>query len=108
LREGQSLRMEMTGYPYVYKTLRITRVDDEVIGPTEVRRFLGPEIADSIPLSGPVVVVHAALADDAFISGGESFRYFDGMHATARAQLRSQNLLLTLIPAIRVVTEQRQ
>lgn len=105
LRKGQPLRLELTGYPYQYQSLTIDTVDDEIIGPQEVRRMLGPEVADSIPVSGPVVVVHASLPRSTFTSDGNVYRYFDGMHATARARLRSERLLTTLLPETRRLTE---
>lgn len=105
LRAGLPLRLEITGFPYVYQALVLDRVDDEVIGPHEVRRVLGPEVADSVAVSGPVVVVHASLPADAFASDGRLYRYADGMHASARVQLRSERLLTTILPGIRIVTE---
>jgi len=105
LHEGQALRLEFTGYQYVYKALTIERVDDGIVGPSEVRRMLGPEIADSIPVAGPVVLVHARLTDTSFVSAGEVYHYFDGMHATVRARLRSERLLTNLIPGTKLATE---
>jgi multidrug efflux pump subunit AcrA (membrane-fusion protein) len=108
LHEGQQVRLELAGYPYVYHDLTIDRVDQEVIGLSEVRRILGADVADSIPISGPVVVVRAALPDSTFVSGGELYHYFDGMHAIARARLRSERLLTILVPGVRVVAGRPQ
>ena len=105
LREGQPLRLELVGYQYVYQTMMIERVDEGVIGPHEVRRVLGPEVADSIPVDGPVGVVHATLPDATFVWGGDVYRYFDGMHATARVRVRTERLLTMLVPGIKLVTE---
>src|SRR5204863_5637418 len=92
LREGQPLRLEFTGYQYVYKALTIEHGDSGIVGPSEIRRMLGPEIADSILVTGPVVLVHSRLHDTSFTSAGEVYHYFDGMHATARARIRSERL----------------
>jgi biotin carboxyl carrier protein len=105
LRKGQPLRLEMGGYAYVYQHLTIDRIDDEVVGPQEVRRMLGREIADAIAVTGPVVVVHASLPSTTFETGGRTYGYFDGMHGTARVQLRSERLITTLLPSMKVVTE---
>ena len=35
-----------------YQELHIEAVGEQIVGPTEVRRLLGPEIADAIPLQG--------------------------------------------------------
>ena len=105
LAKGQNLRLELTGYAYVYHDLTIERVDDEVIGPQEVRRTLGREVADAIAVTGPVVVVHATLPTTSFEMGGRTYQYYDGMHGIARARIRSERLLTTLLPGIRLVTE---
>lgn len=108
LAQGQNLRLELAGYAYVYHDLRIDRIDDEVIGPQEVRRTLGPEIADSVTVTGPVVVVHASLSGTSFDAGGRTYSYHDGMAGLARARLRSERLLTTLLPGMRLVTERMQ
>lgn len=108
LREGQPLRVELTGYQYAYQTLTIGHIEDDIIGPSEVRRVLGPEIGDAIAVSAPVVVVQGDLAGTSFASGGVPLNYFDGMHAQVRARVRSQNLLVHLIPGLKVVTEPAQ
>jgi multidrug efflux pump subunit AcrA (membrane-fusion protein) len=105
LRKGLPLRIEVSGYQYVYQDLVIDRVDDEVVGPYEVRRMLGPEVADSVPVTGPVVVVHAFLPGTTFPSGGETYHYFDGMHAAAKARIRSERIITTLVPGIKLFTE---
>lgn len=100
LVEGQSLQLEVAGYQYAYQTLTIERIDDELVGPQDVRRVLGPEVADSLAVNFPVVAVHASLPST-FISGAATYRYVDGMHATARARLGSQRILTSLLPAIK-------
>ena len=105
LAKGQNLRLELTGYSYVYHDLTIERVDDEVIGPQEVRRMLGREVADAIAVTGPVVVVRATLPTTSFETDGRTYQYYDGMHGVARARVRSERLLTTLIPGIRLITE---
>ncbi len=108
LAKGQNLRLELAGYSYVYHDLMIERVDDEVIGPQEVRRTLGREVADAIAVTGPVVVVHATLPTTSFETGGRTYQYYDGMQGIARARVRSERLLNTLVPGIRLVTEKGQ
>lgn len=52
LRVGMPLRIELEGYRYQYRRLVIDEISDEIVGPSEVKRFLGSEIADAINLSG--------------------------------------------------------
>ena len=108
LAAGQKLRLELTGYSYVYHDLTIDRIDDEVIGPQEVRRILGREVSDAIAVTGPVVVVHATLPRRSFEMGGRTYNYYDGMQGIARARLRSERLLTTLLPGVRLLTEKEQ
>lgn len=108
LAMGQSLRLELAGYAYVYHDLVIQHIDDEVIGPQEVRRTLGPEIADSISVPGPVVVVHASLPSPSFEAGGRTYSYHDGMAGIALARIRSERLLTMLLPSVRLLTHNPQ
>lgn len=107
LRAGQPLRLEIRGYPYAYEDLTIERVDGEVVGAVEVRRLLGAEVADAVPVSGPVVAVHAALPGVSFAASGETHAYHDGMPAVARARLGSARIISLLFPASKVFTERR-
>jgi multidrug efflux pump subunit AcrA (membrane-fusion protein) len=101
LRRGMPLRFELSGYRHEYRETEIDAVSAEIIGPAEAKRFLGPDVADSVELSEPVVLVHARLSSRQFLSGGQSFDYFDGLHAQAQARVRSEPLLLRAFPAFR-------
>lgn len=101
LRHGQTIRLELTGYRFVYTELLIESVSEEAIGPNEARRFLGPERGDAIALEGPVVVVEALLPSLSFYVSGEELSYYDGMVGVADARVRTENILLTLIPGLK-------
>ena len=101
LRRGMPLRFELDGYRYEYREVTIDSVGDEIIGPAEAKRFLGPDVADSVELREPVVLVRAALPSRQFVSGGASYDYYDGLHAQAQARVRSEPLLLRAFPAFR-------
>ncbi|MCI0388646.1 MAG: hypothetical protein MOB07_07745 [Acidobacteria bacterium] len=103
LKPGLPLRLELTGFRYAYQRLTIDAVGNEVIGPNEVRRFLGQEIADSLALHGSSVIVQAHLPSRKFNAHGRWHEYHDGMTATAEARLRSENILLALVPGLRAV-----
>jgi len=48
------MRLELTGYRYAYRDVAIQSVGDEIVGPAEVRQYLGQEIADAVHyLAGP-------------------------------------------------------
>jgi membrane fusion protein (multidrug efflux system) len=101
LKRGMPLRFEISGYRYEYHETAIDSVSAEIIGPAEAKRFLGPDVADTVDLREPVVLVHARLPSRDFVSGGEAFDYFDGLHVQAEARVRSEPLMLRAFPAFR-------
>ena len=100
LAPGMELRLEMMGYRYAYQTLAIESVGTEVIGPSEARRYLGPQIGDAVTLSGPVVLVRAPLPNHKFEADGRWYHYHDGMQASAEVRLRSQRIWTLLVPGM--------
>jgi len=101
LEPGRPLRVELDGFSHEYRTFTIESVGDQIVGPAEVRRFLGPEIADALQLNGPMVVVRARLPSATFTSNGRTFNYFDGMLARADARVRKERILVALIPGLK-------
>lgn len=101
LRPGKSLRVELDGFQYEYRDLRIDYVSDQIVGPSEMRRYLGREIADAFPLDGPCVLVRARLASPTFQVGAQRYDYVDGMMARAEARLRAESILVMLIPGLK-------
>jgi len=100
LAPGQVLRLELAGYRYAYQHLIVESVGDEVLAPGEARRALGPEVAETLPLAGPVVFVHARLPARTFRSDGDLYEYHEGMHGTAEVRVHSEPILVTLIPGL--------
>lgn len=101
LAPGRPLRVELDGFQHEYHTFTIESVGDQIVGPTEVRRFLGPEIADAMQLQGPMVLVRARLPSPTFKSKGKTFNYFDGMLARADARVRKDRILMALVPGLK-------
>ena len=105
LHPGASMRFEVTGYRYAYQEMTITSVGTQIIGPSEVKRYLGQEIDDTLTLEGPVVLVEATPPSLSFQVDGRSFDFYHGMNGTAEARVRSESILVALIPGLRVVFE---
>lgn len=105
LEPGMSMSFEVTGYRFAYQELTIVSVGAEVIGPTEVKRHVGQEIGDTFVVTGPVVLVEAVPSSTTFQVGGQSFPYFHGMNGIAEARVRSERILVTLIPGLRYLLE---
>jgi multidrug efflux pump subunit AcrA (membrane-fusion protein) len=103
LRRGMPIRFEIAGYRYAYQRLAVDAVSDEVVGPNEARRYLGQEIADALPVSGAVVIVRARLPAATFKAEGRSYRFHNGMHGTAEVEVRSEKILLALVPGLRAL-----
>jgi hypothetical protein len=97
------LRLEISGFRYSFKHLEIVSVGDEVVGPAEVRRYLGPDLADSVTLSGPTVIVRARLAERQFAAEGHSYNFYSGSPAVAYVRMRDRSLLMALLPWLKVL-----
>lgn len=95
LEPGMALRFELEGDRFRYHDLVIESVGDDVVGPAEVRRYLGANAADTVDIRGPLVLVRAHLPrrDD----------YFDGLPGRVDVKVRSESILTSLIPALREV-----
>jgi membrane fusion protein (multidrug efflux system) len=108
LAPGMVLRLELAGYRYAYETTTIEGIGDEVIGPQAARRYLGSEMADTVPLAGPVVVVRARLRSRTFMTDQRVHDLYDGMPGRAEVRVRSQRLLVLLVPSLRALFEDRR
>jgi multidrug efflux pump subunit AcrA (membrane-fusion protein) len=105
LRTGMSLRFEVGGYRYAYQEMVVESVSAQIIGPGEVKRYLGQEIADTVHVEGPVVLVEARPASPRFEVDQQTLDFYHGMNGTAEARVRSESLFVALVPSLRVVTD---
>jgi membrane fusion protein (multidrug efflux system) len=105
LKKGDPLRVELAGFQYAYQHATIDDVGNEVVGPNEIRRFLGPDISDSVKYEGPSVIVQAHLTIRSFKAGGRWHQYHDGMHGIAEARVRSERILAVLVPGLKTLLE---
>lgn len=103
LRPGMSMRFEVTGYRYAYQEMVIRTVGTQIIGPNEVKRYLGQEIGDTVTVSGPVVIVEATPASSTFTVDGDAFDFYHGMSGVAEVRVRTESILVALIPGLRAV-----
>jgi CheY-like chemotaxis protein len=101
IQPGMTMRLELTGYQYAYQNLVVDTVTDEVIGPAEVARYLGPTIGDALPPLGPVVLVRARLPSTTFQVDDDEYRYHDGMLGVAEVRVRSRTIVQHLFPELR-------
>ena len=102
LKNGLKMRFELNGFQYEYTDLVVSDVSAEAVGPAEVARLLGQEKMDTVTLDpGAKVVVTAKLPAATFSSEGQAYGYFDGLTGSAEVRVRSEPILVTLIPALR-------
>ena len=103
LKKNAPLRLEVTGFRNAYQHLTIDSVGRELIGPNEVRRFLGQDVGDAVVLGGLSVIVQARLPIRRFKANGRWQEYHDGMQGTAEARVGSQRLIMALVPGLKQV-----
>ncbi len=101
LRAGLPIRLQLTGYPYVHQNLKVSAIGDEIVGPGAIRRYLGGDIGDAVPLSGPAVLVYAELPTQGFVWDRREREYYDGMQGMVQVRVKTQSVLLALIPGLR-------
>ena len=97
------LHLGLSGYRDVSGALTIDDIGDEIIGPQAARRYLREELADTVSLPGPVVVVRARLPSPTFVSDEGTYEFHDGMQGTAAVRLRSESILVALLPGFRAL-----
>lgn len=98
LKTGASLRLEPNGYKYAYQHLIIESISDEVIGPNEMKRYLGQEIADTLEIKGPVILVRGQIPSATFTTDGKTYDYYDGMQGLVEVPVRTERIIFTLAP----------
>ncbi len=100
---GMTLRFEVSGYRYAYQEMPITSVSSQIIGPNEVKRYLGQELDDTVKVEGPIVLVEATPPSPTFEVDGQTYHLYHGMAGTAEARIRSEPIILALIPGLRAL-----
>ena len=105
LRPGLPLSLELRGFEHAPLGLAVEAVSAEVVDPDEARRLLGPEIAAAAPLTGPVVLVRARFPAATFQASGRRYALHDGMWGQAEVRVRSERLIVALVPGLRAALE---
>lgn len=98
LAPGMAIRLELDGYRYAYQMLVIESVSADVIAPNEARRVLGADIAETLQIAGPVVVVRGKLAGSSFDADGRTYQYHDGMLGRAEIRVHEERIVYAIVP----------
>jgi membrane fusion protein (multidrug efflux system) len=101
LRAGHRLRFEVDGFHHRAHEFVVSRVGDQILGPSEAARFLGRDLADAFSIGGPVVLVQAALPATSFVVDGQRYEFASGMFGKAEAVVRDEPVGYAFIPGLR-------
>jgi multidrug efflux pump subunit AcrA (membrane-fusion protein) len=101
LRPGDELRFTLDGFQHRAYRLVVSRVGDQIVGPAEAERYLGRDLADTLPIKGPVVLVQAALQRTSFDVDGEHYEFASGMFGKAEVVARNEPLAYAFIPSLK-------
>lgn len=103
LTPGNSIKLEVDGYPYAFQYLPIETIGDEIIGPAEARYFLGSTVADGMTIDGAVFIVEASLPLAHFDNEGKRYNYHDGMHGNVEVKVSSERIIVALFPGLKKI-----
>jgi biotin carboxyl carrier protein len=101
LAVGQPMTVEFDGYPNLVQTVTLTRLSEAVVGPDEVRRYLGRASADLLVVQGPRVLLEGEFEARSFTFRGREVPLVDGLTGRVHVCVRTQRLLVALVPALR-------
>ncbi len=107
IKPGMPLRFELSGYPQVARSLVVDAIADEVVGPQEVRRYLGQELGDTLSVEGSWALVRARLPERSFEFEGDRYLYHDGIPGRVDLRVRSMRLIEMVFPAWRELARAR-
>jgi membrane fusion protein (multidrug efflux system) len=98
LKPGMPLRLEFEGYHDSLQLITIGQVSNEIVGPTEVKRFLGEEVAETLAMEGAQVLVQAELPGPTFAARGGTFPFHQGLQARVSAVLEERSAWSLILP----------
>jgi membrane fusion protein (multidrug efflux system) len=101
LRAGDKLRFEIDGFHQLTHELVVTRVGDQIVGPSEAARYVGRDLADAFSIAGPVILVSAKLPSRSFAMDGQHYDFSSGMFGKAEALVRNEPLAYAFLPSLK-------
>jgi multidrug efflux pump subunit AcrA (membrane-fusion protein) len=101
LHAGAKLRFEVDGFHLLTHELTITRVGEQIVGPSEAARFVGRDLADAFSITGPVVLVQATLPSTSFSMDGQRYDFSSGMFGKAEAAVRDEPIAYAFLPSLK-------
>jgi GAF domain-containing protein len=101
LHQGMMMRVKINGKSSPIPTVPISSVGPEILEPGDATRYAGKDASADFPVSGRVIVVRASLP---VVSPGSSpAAYHDGVTGVAEVSVRSESVIVALIPGLRKI-----
>lgn len=101
VRAGTTARFAPEGFDYAYQDLMVQTVSDDTVSPAAVKRFLGPEYGDELTVRGSVLLANGRFQSPTFTVDGLTYRRHSGMRGKAWVRLRTEPIILALVPSLR-------
>jgi multidrug resistance efflux pump len=105
MKPGQDIRFSLDGYKFEYRSVKVESIGEEVVGPLEMKRYLGAEAADAFPIEGPTVLVKGKLPSRTFKADGQTYSYVEGLTAKVDVRVRKEPIILVLLPALKALKQ---
>jgi hypothetical protein len=103
LQPGLQIQFKVDGYPDSNEKVQVDRVGAEIVGPIQAARAFGRDGPEALMGGGPVVIVRALLKQPTFRANHREYGYEDGLAARAQVTVRSERMIVGLVPAFRGV-----
>ena len=100
LSPGMPLMLRLNGYADSSELLSIEQVGPVILNRAEAIPYMG----DSVPFTGPLIVLRARVPKATFGSAGRRYPYRSGLTGGADVAIDARSALTTLIPALKAVT----
>jgi hypothetical protein len=103
MKPGLTIRLELDGHPRIYQHTKVESFTTHASGPTAISQYLGDQLGDAIRVPGAVVLVRARMEKDSFIADEKQLAYRHGMTGKVNVRIRSQRMILSVIPGLKEV-----
>ena len=97
---GQPFTFDLDGFSSAPQRLTVSAVSEEVVGANEMRRVVGPHLADALAIQGPVILVEAKLDGTMIEADGRTWMVRAGMVGRADVAVRRKPLVYVLFPGL--------
>jgi membrane fusion protein (multidrug efflux system) len=107
LRPGMPMRVKLHGDSRSHETMRIDSVSPRFPVLREAARYAGIEDSTGSEVPGPVVMVRSLLDSAKLTGGAGSNSYLDGMTGEVDVRIRSEPIIICVLPALKKILRMR-